>query len=166
MLKTMKTLTKCIIVHEIGCPIDAVSSTMWYSWAEKAIKELMLFDKVILGDMPSPLGAPESEWIPFLKDELKADENTVVIGHATGAVAAMRLLEQIPLRGCVLVSACHTDQGDEDEQKTGYYSRPWLWDQMKKNVGSFGIHQFHSNDDPFIPVSEAEHVAKNTGSQY
>ena len=37
---------------------------------------------------------------------------------------------------------------------------------MKKNVGSFGIHQFHSNDDPFIPVSESRHVAKKIGSQY
>jgi uncharacterized protein len=40
---------------------------------------------------------------------IKADENTILIGHSSGAEAAMRYLETYKLLGCVLVGACHTD---------------------------------------------------------
>ena len=40
----------------------------------------------------------------------------MLVGHSSGAVAAMRLLEKTPLLGAVLVSACHTDLGDAGER--------------------------------------------------
>ena len=85
--------SKCIILPGNGCPTGSIRTSNWYGWAEDAIRETQLFDEVILRDMPDPIGAQESIWIPFIKDELKADENTVVIGHSSGAEAAMRLLE-------------------------------------------------------------------------
>ena len=110
--------------------------------------------------------AREKIWLPFIEGTLGADENTIIVGHSSGAVAAMRLLEKIPLKGIVLVAACHTDLGEPSEAAAGYYNRPWNWEEMKKNVGTAGISQFHSDDDPFIPLSEARHVAENTGSDY
>ena len=164
MVEKVAAKTKCIIVPGNGCSPGTVRKSNWYGWAEKTIKKTKIFDQVILRDMPDPFMAHESIWIPFLKNELGADENTVIVGHSSGAEAAMRLLEEIKLRGIVLVSACHTDLGDAGEREAGWYARPWQWEKMKANAGSFGIHQFHSNDDPFIPVSESRHVAKNIGS--
>ena len=43
--------------------------------------------------MPDPYVARCSIWLPFIQNELKADENTVIVGHSSGAIAAMRLLE-------------------------------------------------------------------------
>ncbi len=88
-------------------------------------------------------------------------QNTVLIGHSSGAVAGLRLLESHPLKGLVLVSACHTDLGMESEAISGYYPRPdgsnqWKWDEIPKNVQ--WIVQFHSEDDPFIPIEEARFV--------
>jgi pimeloyl-ACP methyl ester carboxylesterase len=59
---------------------------------------------------------------------------TVVVGHSSGAEAAMRLAETTKLRAIVLVSACHTDLGIESERASGYYSRPWLWDAIRSNT--------------------------------
>jgi len=92
------------------------------------------------------------------------DERTIVVGHSSGAVAAMRLAEQQKVLGIVLISACHTDLGLKSERIAGYYSRPWLWDAIKANAG--WILQYHSDNDPFIPVEEARHVAKSLGSDY
>ena len=158
--------TKCIILPGNGCAKGMIRDANWYGWAEDAIREANLFDEVILRDMPDPIRARESIWLPFVKDELLADENTVIVGHSSGAVAAMRLLESQKLLGVVLVSACWTDLGDSGEKAAGYYNRAWEWEAMKENVGSVGINQFHSDDDPFIPLAEAQHVAENTQSNY
>ena len=63
--------------------------------------------------------------MPFLQRQCACDAGTIVIGHSSGAVACMRLLESTRLWGAVLVSACHTDLGDAGERAAGYYSRPW-----------------------------------------
>ena len=85
--------------------------------------------------MPDPYDAKEKIWIPFIRNELKADENTLLIGHSSGAEAAMRLLETDKLGGVILVSACYTDLGSENEKLSGYYDRPWLWEKIKQNAG-------------------------------
>ena len=47
--------------------------------------------------------ARASYWLPFLKDHLKADANTIIVGHSSGAIAAMRFAETNRILGSVLV---------------------------------------------------------------
>merc|ERR1719424_509141 len=79
----------------------------------------------------------------------------------------MRLAEQTVVGGLVLVSACHTDLGHPGERASGYYppsGGPWDWDAIRRNAG--WIVQFHSRDDPLVPVQEGRLVAKELGSEY
>ena len=78
---------------------------------------------------------PCSFQVPFLLNQVKVDERTIIIGHSSGAVAAMRLAEKQPILGMVLVAACYTDLGVKSERAAGYYSRPWLWESIKSNTG-------------------------------
>lgn len=55
--------------------------------------------------MPDPLRARESVWVPFITQTLEADENAVLIGHSSGAAAALRIAEKHRLRGLILVAA-------------------------------------------------------------
>ena len=71
----------------------------------------------------------------------------------------MRLCETQKVYGIVLISACWTDLGMKSETISGYYSREWEWKKIRENC-NFVI-QFHSKDDPFIPLSEALHVKEN-----
>ena len=93
-----------------------------------------------------------------MRDELKADERTIVVGHSTGALLAMWLLETHKIYGAILVAAAHTDLDDPGERASGYFDLPWNWEDMPANA-TF-IHQFHSRDDHLIPVAEARFVAK------
>ncbi|KAJ3274556.1 putative hydrolase rbbp9, partial [Borealophlyctis nickersoniae] len=106
----------------------------------------------------------ESIWIPFVLDELKCDELTVVVGHSSGAVAALRLLEHHKLLGVVLIAAYHTDLGDENERASGYFSRPWDWDAIKKNAG--WVVQMASVDDPLVPIEEQREVGRRVEADY
>lgn len=79
--------------------------------------------EVRLENMPDPWQARESVWLPFMRETLQCDAGTIIVGHSSGAEAAMRFAEKYPVKGLVLVSACVTDLGDENERLSGYYNR-------------------------------------------
>ena len=114
---------------------------------------------------PDPYEAKEVVWLPFIRDELaNGGENIVLIGHSSGAEAAMRYMEKYKVVGTILVSACWTDLGEPSETISGYYSRKWLWKDMRSNAQ--WIMQFGSTDDPFIPIEEMRLVASEIGTEY
>lgn len=113
--------------------------------------------------LPDPDLARKEFWLPFIQ-KLGADENTIIIGHSSGALAAMRYVEQNKILGSVLVGACYTDLNDENEKRSGYYDGSWKWDSIKKNQQ--WIIQFASTDDPFIPIEEARHIHEQLETEY
>src|SRR3989338_10132335 len=107
------------------------------------------------GVYPDSLLAREKYWLPFL-EKLGADENTILIGHSSGAVAAMRYAEAHKILGSILVGAYYTDLGYEDEKKSGYFDTPWQWERISRNQNWIAI--FASRDDPHIPIKDARFV--------
>tara|TARA_R110002050_G_scaffold164392_1_gene294402 strand:- start:371 stop:988 length:618 start_codon:yes stop_codon:yes gene_type:complete len=157
---------RVVIVPGNGCtPVDDCN---WYSWVAEKLKA-RCGDKVeiILKDMPDPYGARETEWIPFIEEELIGRETNrdrvILIGHSSGAVAALRLLERGKLGAVVFVSVCWTDLGHKGEAASGYYNRPFDWNTIKENATQRVL--FGANDDPFIPWHEQEHVFENIDAQ-
>ncbi|XP_025082425.1 putative hydrolase RBBP9 isoform X2 [Pomacea canaliculata] len=149
---------KVVIVPGNGA--GNVEAANWYGWLHYKLKENNV--KSILRNMPDPITARESVWLPFMQDELGCDENTIIVGHSSGAEAAMRYTETHKVKGIVLVSACVTDLGDANERASGYYNRLWQWDSIRANTGF--IAQYGSTDDPFIPWLEQKEVADQLNS--
>jgi predicted alpha/beta hydrolase family esterase len=102
-------------------------------------------------------------WLPFL-DSLGPDDRTILIGHSSGALAAMRHAETHPLLGSVLVGVSHTDLGDSFEAASGFYRDPWRWDRIRANQQWIGI--FNSTNDPHIPIAEPRFVASQLRCSY
>lgn len=75
----------------------------WYGWAHKQINKMENVS-CDLRNMPDPITAKESIWIPFMREQMECDENTVIIGHSSGAEAAMRFAEKYKVKGIILVS--------------------------------------------------------------
>ena len=137
-----------------GCGRNT-AATNWYGWFAEEVRSRG--HECSATNFPDPDVCHQSIWLTFVRDELKADEDTVVVGHSTGALLAMRLLEVHKVHGVILVAAAHTDLGDAGERASGYFDTPWDWKAMGPNA-TF-IHQFHSSDDHLIPVAEARFVA-------
>lgn len=155
----MKVLQKIILIHGNG---GGTADENWFPSVKKSLEAKGL--KVIAETMPDNVLARESMWLPFLKDKLGADENTIIVGHSSGAVAAMRFAESNKLYGSILIGACYTDLGDEREKQSGYYDRPWDWNKIKANQK--WIIQFASTDDPYIPIKEARHIHEHLNTEY
>ena len=139
-----------------------VYSENWYPWIAEQLRNLGL--KFIAKNMPDANLARKEYWLPFIERQLGSDKDSILIGHSSGAVAALRFAETHKLRGIVLVSASYTDIGDEREKASHYFDEPWQWDKIKKNVK--WIIQFHSLNDLYIPIEEARYIAKQLGTEY
>lgn len=134
----------------------------WFPYLKTELEKLGVH--VVASEFPDNDLARESYWIPFLKNDLKADENTILVGHSSGAIAAMRYAENNPLLGSVLVGVYHTDLGIPKEIQSGYFNRPWNWDAIVQNQK--WILQFASTNDPWIPIDEARFVQKKLKTDY
>lgn len=152
-------MVKVVIIHGNG---GSTADDHWTPWLKAELEKKGI--TVITPTMPDNVQAKASVWLPYMHDKLQCDENTVVIGHSSGAVAAMRYAEQHKLLGTILVGTCYTDLGWESERISGYYDTPWQWDVMQKNQQ--WIMLFASQDDPYIPIQEAQHIQKNLDVEY
>ncbi len=152
-------MLKVILIHGNG---GGRASDIWFPYVKEQLEQLGVM--VVAQTFPDNYLARSSYWIPFLKNELKADSETVIVGHSSGAVCAMRFAEKYPLLGSVLVGACYTDLGLESERVSGYYDEAWQWRTIQNN--QTWIAQFASVDDPCIPIDEARHIHDMLNTEY
>ena len=150
---------KIILIHGNG---DSWPKENWLPPVARKLAKLEGV-KVIFRRFPDPVLARAKYWLPFIK-KLGADANTILVGHSSGAVAAMRYAEKNKILGSILVAACYTDLGDPREKVSRYYDKPWKWDKIRKNQK--WIVQFASVDDRFIPITEARFVHKKLKTEY
>ncbi len=155
---TPPRMPKAILIHGNG---GGTADDIWLPWLERELTTLGL--DVINQTFPDNVRARARFWLPFL-ESLGADENTILIGHSSGAVAAMRYAERHRLLGSILVGVCHTDLGDSGEAASGYYADPWRWEDIRAHQQWIAI--YNSTDDPHIPIAEPRFVAAQLRCSY
>jgi len=90
------TMVRVVIVPGNGA--GDVTSCMWYPWIRDRVRELGV--EAVLRNMPDPVRARELIWLPFMQDELACGEDTIIVGHSSGAEAAMRYARSLA-RDCM-----------------------------------------------------------------
>ena len=149
---------KAILIHGNG---GCTAADMWLPWLERELTTLGV--EVINQTFPDNIKARAKYCLPHI-ESLGADERTILIGHSSGAVAAMRYAETHNLLGSILVGVCHTDLGDSFEAASGYYASPWQWDKIRQHQEWIAI--YNSTDDPHIPIAEARFIAAQLRCSY
>jgi uncharacterized protein len=134
----------------------------WHAWVRDQLRNKGF--EVICENMPSPELAERKIWLPHLKNKFKADKKTIIIGHSSGGLAALRYLENNKLLGIIIAGVNYTDLGMEEEKLSGYYDDPWQWGKIKKNA-QWIVH-FASQDDPYIPIKEQRFIHQKLDSEY
>jgi uncharacterized protein len=157
--RTLKNLAKVVLIHGNG---GGKPTDNWFPYLKTELEKKGI--EVLAPQFPDSDLARASYWLPFLKNELKADENTIIVGHSSGAIAAMRYAEKNRLLGSVLVGTYHTHLGYDKEKQSGYFDTPWDWKAIAQHQQ--WIIQFASSNDPWIPIDEARHVHDKLHTEY
>ena len=139
----MSIIPKIIILHGNH---GTTHKDAWYSTL--ACKFIEAGFQVDLRTHPENIINSRINIIDTLKNELDCDENTIIIGHSSGAQACLRYAELYKAFGLVLVTPYTTHMGNEHEKESGYFDFPWNPLAIRNNVK--WIIQFSSDTDPFI----------------
>lgn len=129
----------------------------WTPWLKFELEKLGF--ETFFETMPDSIIARAAYWLPFLHDYVKAGENDVLMGWSSGATASMRYAENNKIKGSVLIAPSSSDLGDDLEKQSGYFDAPWNWEKIKSNQAKIAL--FHSDNDPYIPVTEFQSIAAN-----
>jgi predicted alpha/beta hydrolase family esterase len=156
-----KTILPAVIILPGNGGTD-IHHDHWYAGVAQQLRSRGYV--VTLENMPDAVLARRTIWLPHIKNNLHADENTIIIGHSSGGVAALRYLETEKLLGVVVIGVNHTDLGFDEEKQSGYYADPWQWKKIREN--SKWIVQFCSTDDPYIPIAEPRFIHEKLQSEY
>ena len=97
---------KIILIHGNG---GGTAEDNWFPYLKKEFEQLGI--KVVAKTFPDNDLAREKYWLPFLKNELGTDENTIIIGHSSGAAMVAAMQVALRLKEGVVVTI-FPDHGD------------------------------------------------------
>ena len=152
-------MIRAVLIHGNG---NSKPTDNWLPYLKTELEKLGV--KVDAPQFPDTELARSSHWLPFLENELKVDENTIIVGHSSGAIAAMRYAETHRILGSALIGAYYTHLGIVMEKLIGYFDSSWNWKNIKKNQK--WIIQFAGANDPWIPINEAHVIRDHLHTDY
>lgn len=141
----------------------------WFKWLQKELeKKGYSVTAPLMPDADEPV---IGKWVHFLSKLIRApDEQTYLVGHSIGCQAILRYLQPFPrgekVGGVILVGGWPiklTGLGPEED----LIAKPWmetpiLWERIKSTSPNFVA--IHSDNDPYVPLENADCLKKNLGA--
>ncbi|MSR86334.1 hypothetical protein EXS74_02980 [Candidatus Woesearchaeota archaeon] len=148
---------------------DGSPTNCWFPWIIKELEKLGYKVKAL--KMPHPVTPTIKDWVATLEKEIKPSQETILIGHSIGCQTIMRYLEkpQRKVQAVFFVAGWfHLDSIDEESGESQEIARPWLeknidFKKIKENCKSFTA--LFSDDDSFVPLSDAKLFEKNLAAK-
>lgn len=154
-------MTRFLILHAT----DGSPQSNWYMWLKgKLIGE---GHKVWLPQLPNSDRPDAKAYTEFLlsNKDFVFDKDTVILGHSSGAVEILHLLQNLPadssIKAAILVSA-FKDNLDWDALD-GLFVEPLDFEAIKRHCENFIF--VHSDNDPYCPIEHAEYLAERTSGE-
>lgn len=148
-------MKNALILHGTG----ATPESNWFSWLKKELEKKGY--KVWLPQLPQADKPNLGRYSKFLLSRnWDFNQDSVIIGHSSGAVATLGLLQALPegtkVDTCILVGTFNGSLGWDnlkDLEKVKFD-----WGKIKSKARKFIF--LHSDDDPHCPLDHAKFQAK------
>jgi uncharacterized protein len=137
----------------------------WFPWLKKELENRGY--KTWVPDLPQSDRPSVKRYNDFIFSNKKwiFNKDSILIGHSSGAVAILGLLQHLPdsvvVDTCVLVSSFKNNFGIKDYD--GLFEEPFNFKKIKKH--SRNLIFIHSDNDPYCPLEHAKYLAKQLGAQ-
>jgi uncharacterized protein len=133
----------------------------WFPWLAGELRKLG--NEVKVPKLPTPEGQSLDSWKKAFYSQVgNLTPNMVLVGHSLGPGFILNLLEdsKVVIEGIFLVSGFLGDIGntDFDTINKSFVSRDFNWTKIKQCAGK--IYVYNSSNDPYVPLSKGEELAK------
>lgn len=153
----MKT---AIILHgTLGSP-----DGNWFKWLKDELERRGL--TVWLPQLPHAEQPSLMEWQQFVQEHcpFSINEETLIIGHSSGAILALVLAQSaIKKIGAVVDVSVFHDNSLEWQPNSRLFDVEFDWFAMRQGVNELLF--IHSDNDPYVPLDQAQYVAEKTSTE-
>jgi predicted alpha/beta hydrolase family esterase len=149
-----------IILHGTGNTPEG----NWFRWLEQELKQRG-YD-VWLPQLPDA-ELPDAEKYNklLLGGGFNFNDETILIGHSSGAVSILNLLQELPegtrLKASFLVGAFKGPLGKEN--RSVLFPKPFDFEKIMARCGKFVF--IHSDNDPYCPLDDAKFLAQKLSGE-
>lgn len=145
---------------------DAFSDPMndWYPWMKTTLEAMGYL--VVVPVFPTPAAQSWESWRAVIKNYWdKFDEESIFIGHGTGGIFALRILENLQkqIHGLFLIASYGEKIGHAgyDRVNETFLGKGFDWQKIKYHAMVIEI--FAGDNDPFVPIGISQKLAQNLG---
>ena len=116
--------------------------------------------------MPTPENPICDEWVDEISRHIERNrkDEIYLVGHSLGTPAILRYLENAqanPISGAVLVSG--PSEKNNNRKIDDFLEKNFNFEKIKSNCKEFYI--IHGDDDPNVPLNNAEFLSQNLGGE-
>lgn len=153
-------MKNAIILHGTGNTPEG----NWFRWLEKELQDKGY--EVWLPQLPDA-EIPDAKKYNhlLLNNGFDFNSETVMVGHSSGAVEILNLLQELPegvkIKASFLVGAF---KGPLDKSsRSKLFPKPYDFEKIKEHCARFVF--IHSDNDPYVPLSDAEFLTEKLGGK-
>ena len=154
MMRYMKT---AIILHGTLSSPDG----NWFQWLKQ---ELELRGLIVWSPQLPQSDQPSlRKWQRFIKEQcpFPINEETLIIGHSSGSILALVIAENnMEKIGAIVDVSVFYDNSLQWQPNEKLFDVEFDWPAIQDGVNELLF--IHSNNDPYVPLNQAQFVAKNT----
>jgi predicted alpha/beta hydrolase family esterase len=153
-------MKNAIILHGTGNTPEG----NWFRWLEKELKQRG-YD-VWLPQLPDAETPDAQKYNKLLMNHgFNFNNQTILIGHSSGAVSILNLLQELPKE--VLIQASFligSFKGSDDvDARSKLFPKPFDFEKIKSHCHKFVF--IHSDNDPYCPLSDAEFLSEKLNGE-
>ncbi|MEK6937549.1 MAG: DUF4202 family protein [Nanoarchaeota archaeon] len=153
--ESLKTTNVFIIHGAYGNPEEN-----WFPWLKAELEKLSC--KVFVPTFPTPEHQTLEDWMEVLKSYQKEiNKDTIFIGHSLGVPFILHLLEKFKVKGTFLVAGFCTLPENQFKEGMRSFVKYFDYQKIKCNCKNFSV--YHSDNDPYLPLSLGKELAEKTG---
>ena len=151
-------MVQVFIIHRWG----GTPESDWYPWLKSELENNGYYVKI--PEMPDTEEPKIDAWLNKLKEEIVANEKTILIGHSIGCQTILRYLEVLEentkIKGVIMIApwlSLKDDALENEEEKR--IAKPWIeknidFEKVKLHAERF-IALFSTND-PFVSIAQSD----------